>query len=193
MQRGTHDTPCHHRRGRNEGHLLSATGLGMAGACVDTLYGRAKRAVISRTLIGTTLPEYSIEVEKYPLRLFASAIGEFDPIHHDEDAAAAAGYRSLVAPPTYVVCLNVMANPDPNALFKRLGVDPARILHGEQQLSFHSPICAGDRVFFNSRIHDIYDKRQGTLEFVVLETLVSDQHRNRMADTRAVIVVRGAT
>jgi acyl dehydratase len=77
-------------------------------------------------------------------------------------------------------------------LFKQLGVDPGRILHGEQQITLHRPICAGDRVFFNTRIADIYDKRQGALEFVVLETEVSDQHRNRMAETRAVIVVRPA-
>ena len=136
------------------------------------------------------LPEYSIEVEKYPLRFFATAIGDLDPIHHDEAAAAAAGYRSLVAPPTYVACLNSIANPDPGALFKHLGIDPGRVLHGEQHLTFQRPICAGDRVFFNTRIVDIYDKRQGALEFVVLQTQVSDQHRNRMAESRAVIVVR---
>lgn len=148
--------------------------------------------MISKTLVGTTLPEYSIDVEKHPLRFFARAIGDLDPIHHDEAAAAAAGYRSLVAPPTYVACLSSIANPDPGALFKQLGVDPGRILHGEQQITLHRPICAGDRVFFNTRIADIYDKRQGALEFVVLETEVSDQHRNRMAETRAVIVVRPA-
>jgi acyl dehydratase len=148
--------------------------------------------VISRTLIGTALPEYSIEVEKYPLRFFATAIGELNPIHHDEAAAVAAGYRSLVAPPTYVACLSSMADPAPGALLKLLGVDLARILHGEQRLVFHRPICAGDRIFFNTRVADIYDKKNGALEFVVLETLVSDQDHNKLAETQAIAVVRNA-
>ena len=59
------------------------------------------------------MPEFSIEVENYPLRFFATTIGDLDPIRHDEAAARAAGYRSLVAPPTYVSCLINMADPAP--------------------------------------------------------------------------------
>lgn len=38
------------------------------------------------------------------MRFFAGAIGATETIHLNEVAARAAGYRSLVAPPTYVMC-----------------------------------------------------------------------------------------
>jgi len=138
------------------------------------------------------MPEFSIEVENYPLRFFATTIGDLDPIRHDEAAARAAGYRSLVAPPTYVSCLINMADPDPEGLLHLLEIDLKRVLHGEQQITYHQPICAGDRLFFQTRIADIYDRKNGALEFVVLQTQVSNQERVKVAETSTTMVVRNA-
>jgi acyl dehydratase len=129
-------------------------------------------------------------VEMYPLRFFAKAIGANDPIHHDHAAAIAAGYRSLLAPPTYVACLANMADPDPYSLLNLLNADPKYVLHGEQRLTFQQPICAGDRLYFNCHIADIYDKKNGALEFVVLDTVVTDPHHASVAEMRAVMIVR---
>jgi acyl dehydratase len=146
--------------------------------------------VIDRNFIGAEAPPRSIEVEKYPIRFFALAIGETDPIYSDEAAAQAAGYRSLVAPPTYVACLNnLCANPR-TSLFQRMGVPMERVLHGEQSMTYHRPVIAGDILTFRSRVTDIYDKKGGALEFIVNDTAVTDQHGESVADMRAVIVVR---
>src|SRR5271166_5849518 len=141
--------------------------------------------MIERSLIGRTFPEYGIEVEKQPLRFFATAIGDLDPIRHDEHAARAAGYRSLVAPPTYVACLGSIADPDPGAPLKLLGVDLGRILHGEERLRLHRPVCAGDRLRFSKQIADIYSKKNGALEFVVLATTARDEQGETVAETYA--------
>jgi hypothetical protein len=45
------------------------------------------------------------EVEKGAIRRFAEAIGETNPIYFEESAARAAGYRSVVAPPTFPTTL----------------------------------------------------------------------------------------
>lgn len=45
------------------------------------------------------------EVEKGAIRRFAEALGETNPIHFDEGAARAAGYRSIVAPLTFPTAL----------------------------------------------------------------------------------------
>jgi len=148
--------------------------------------------MIDRSLIGTRLPDNNIEVEKYPLRYFAQAIGADDPLHRDEAAAQAAGYRSLLAPPTYVACLAALADPDPYRILDVLKVDVKRILHGEQRFRYHQPVCAGDRLRFRARIADIYDKKNGALEFVTIDTEITNQLDQLAAVTRVVMVVRNA-
>jgi acyl dehydratase len=49
---------------------------------------------------------------------------------------------------------------------------------------------AGDRLDFEQRIADIYDKKNGALEFVVRETRVTNQHGALVAELRGVTVVR---
>lgn len=46
------------------------------------------------------IPPHSADVEAGRLRLFARATGETRPEYLDDDAARAAGYRALPAPPT---------------------------------------------------------------------------------------------
>ena len=146
--------------------------------------------MIDRKFIGAEAPARSIEVEKYPIRFFALAIGETNPIHSDEAAAKAAGFRSIVAPPTYAGCLNVMCADPRNTLFHRLGVAMERVLHGEQSFTYHKPIVAGDVLTFRSRVADIYDKKDGALEFIVNDTVIDNQDGERVVDMRVVMVVR---
>ncbi len=71
-----------------------------------------------------------------------------------------------------------------------MGVDLRRVLHGEQQFTYLAPVCAGDTVTVASTIADIYDKKNGALEFLVKESLVTNQHHVTVAKIRAVVVVR---
>lgn len=145
--------------------------------------------MIDKKFIGRELPLVEAEVEKGRLRFFAKAIGETDPIYTDETAAHAANYRSLPAPPTFAFCLE-MDVPEPFAVYAEMGIDFTKVLHGEQNFSYHGPICAGDRLSFRSRIADIYAKKGGALEFIVKETTVTNQNGERVADLRFVLVVR---
>ena len=146
--------------------------------------------IIDHKFIGRTEPVTRMEVEKYPIRFFAMAIGATDPIHVDEEAARAAGYRSVVAPPTYALCAQSLAEQYESKMFADLGVDPGRVLHGEQGFSYHEPICAGDKLEFRTRITDIYDKKGGALEFIVTQTDITNQTGAVVAESRTVIVVR---
>ncbi|MCX7172172.1 MAG: MaoC family dehydratase N-terminal domain-containing protein [Proteobacteria bacterium] len=147
--------------------------------------------MIDKALIGKTFPAYSAEVEKGRLRFFAKAIGETNPIFVDEHAAQAAGYRSLPVPPTFIFTLE-LEQPDPLAWFLEVGFDLAKMLHGEQSFVYHAPVCAGDVLSFTRRISQIYDKKNGALEFVVRETRVTNQDGCHVADLTAVIIQRNA-
>jgi acyl dehydratase len=146
--------------------------------------------VIDRAHIGRTWPPFEVEVEKGRLRLFAKAIGETRPVYHDEAAARAAGYRSILAPPTFAFCLGA---DDPNGLdyLDELGVPMGRMLHGEQRITLLEPICAGDRVSVSRKVGDIYEKKNGALEFIVFESEVRDRGDDRvLARGESVLVVR---
>ncbi|HUD51640.1 MaoC family dehydratase N-terminal domain-containing protein [Parvibaculum sp.] len=147
--------------------------------------------MIDRKFIGYEFAPAIAEVEKGRLRFFAKATGNADPIYFDEEAARAAGYKSLPVPPTFFFCLE-MERDNPMDFLELLGVDLGRVLHGEQSFVYHAPVCAGDHVTFRSRISDIYDKKGGALEFIVMETEGRNQDGLHVVDMRRSIVVRNA-
>ena len=139
--------------------------------------------------IGTVLPSYEVEVERGRLRFFAKAIGETNPIYTDEQAARKAGYPALPIPPTFLFSLEREHSHRFDYL-QMLGADLHRVLHGEQSFTYHKQVCAGDTIVFEPRIADIYDKKGGALEFIVLETVVKDKSGSVVAELRNVIVLR---
>jgi len=145
--------------------------------------------MIDRRHIGHQLPPFQVEVEKGRLRFFAMATGQTDPVYTDEVAARDAGHRGLPVPPTFFFCLEMEA-PNPAAVRELLGMDYRSLLHGEQGFSYHAMAYAGDTLTFRQRIEDIYDKKNGALEFVVRKTRVSNQRDELVAELRCVTVVR---
>ena len=147
--------------------------------------------MIDRSHIGHSLVPHAATVEAGRLRFFAKATGEDRPEYVDETAARAAGFRSLPAPPTFLFSLE-NDGAGLQTLIELLGLDLGRILHGEQSFEYHRDACAGDVLTFQSRIDDIYDKKDGALEFVVRSTRVTDASGAAVADLRTVLVQRNA-
>lgn len=135
------------------------------------------------------MPAFSVPVDAGRLQFFAKATGQADPIYSDEAAARSAGHPALPVPPTFLFCLE-MASPDPAAVRNLLGLDYTRLLHGEQAFTYHAMAYAGDVLHFSQRIEDIYDKKNGALEFVVRKTQVTNQHGVLVAELRGVTVLR---
>lgn len=145
--------------------------------------------MIDKKHIGKVFPLHAAEVEKTGLRLFAKVIGETDPVYTDESAARAAGYRSLLAPPTFLFGLE-MAQPNGLDWLREIGANPARILHGEQSFAYHGTVCAGDVITFETHLADIYDKKNGTLEFVLRKSRATNQLGQCVADLATLVVHR---
>lgn len=145
--------------------------------------------MLDTSFIGHTLPAYTVPVEAGRLKFFAKAIGQDDAVYRDEAAARDAGHPGLPVPPTFLFCLEMDA-PNPAALRELLGIDIARVLHGEQRFRYHRPAHAGDVLRFEQRIADIYAKKGGALEFVVRETRVTNQRGEHVADLIGTTVVR---
>lgn len=145
--------------------------------------------MIDKKHIGKTFPPLKVEIEKGRLRFFAKATGQTDPVYSDEAAAKKAGYRSLPVPPTFLFCME-MEVPDAYAWLPELNIDLGKVLHGEQSFKYHKPAVAGDTLTFETRIADIYDKKNGALDFVIRETRVSNQDGEHVADLKSVLVQR---
>jgi len=146
-------------------------------------------AVINRDYLGNVSPPTSVLVEVGQLKLFNKAIGETRDIYLDEAAAQAAGHRSILAPPTFGACLKALA-PATDPSFEELGIDYKHLLHGEESYVYHGPIYAGDTIFMQTRISDIYDKKDGAMEFMVLDTTLTNQSGELVQERRTVLVMR---
>ncbi|TDF83859.1 MaoC family dehydratase N-terminal domain-containing protein [Pseudomonas sp. H9] len=145
--------------------------------------------MIDKSHIGAVVSKHTQEVEAGRLRFFAKATGQQDPRYSDPEAARAAGYKNLPVPPTFLFCLDMEAGGSGSVL-KRLNIDLGKILHAEQAFTYHQPAFAGDRLSFETRIVDIYDKKGGALEFVVRETRVTNATGDLVAELRNSLVVR---
>lgn len=145
--------------------------------------------MLNRAYIGFELPPLEVEVDRWRLQGFVRAIGETNPLFVDEAAARTAGYRGLLAPPTFLFGLTYDME-DQTAHLREMGADPKEILHGEQSFRYHEPVCAGDRLTIRSKIVDIYAKKGGALEFVVRESNVVDERGRMVAELRETLVLR---
>jgi len=145
--------------------------------------------MIDRKWIGHELPPSVLPIERSRLQFFARAIGETDPIYTDVAAARAAGYPDLPAPPTFLFA----AELDSHAayrLIEDLQIPLAKLLHGEQSFTYHRAACVGDTVTVRSTVSDIYDKKNGALEFVVWTSYATNQRDEVVAELRSVFVCR---
>ncbi|MEG1734096.1 MAG: MaoC family dehydratase N-terminal domain-containing protein [Comamonas sp.] len=145
--------------------------------------------MIDKKWIGHELPASTITLDRGRLRFFAKAIGETAALYTDVEAARAAGYADLPAPPTFVFAAELDSGAV-DQLLARLEVPIAKILHGEQSFSYHRVACAGDTLTVQSTVDDIYAKKNGALEFVVKSSRATNQRHELVAEMRSVIVVR---
>ena len=145
--------------------------------------------MIDKKWIGHQLPSSEMTLDRSRLRFFAKAIGETAPIYTDVQAAQAAGYADLPAPPTFLFGAELDSGTT-YRLLELLEIPVVKLLHGEQSFTYHHSACAGDTVTVQSCIDDIYDKKNGALEFLVKSSRATNQNNQLVAEMRTVLVVR---
>ena len=145
--------------------------------------------MLDKTKIGHEFPPFSCDVEKGRLLFFAKAIGETNPVYTDEEAARAAGHPAIPAPPSFMVTID-LDGAESIPMLDLLKLDIGRVLHGSQEFEYLGQIYAGDRITQQSKIVDIYDKKGGALEFVVLESSYKNQQDELVGRARQTLVYR---
>ncbi len=121
--------------------------------------------------VGQTFPPYRYTVERGKILEFVQAIGDDNPVYRDREAAKRAGYREVIAPPTFLTVMDNWAGPDLETRCRQLGIDPLKVLHGEQEYVYHAPIHPGDELTATARVSEVYEKegKSGKMLFIVTD------------------------
>ena len=139
--------------------------------------------------VGKEWPPASFEVEAARIEQYASTVGEDNPIHHDADAARAAGFRDLVAPPMFCVVYSAPAL-GPAILDPEVGINIPAMVHGGQEFEWGEPVCAGDVITTTATCKEIYE--QDGKAFYVFESVSVNQEDQETVRATWTDIVRGA-
>jgi len=121
--------------------------------------------------IGRKSEQRKIVVERGQLKLFAKAILETNPIYFDEEAAKAAGHPDILALPTFGNSLKQLTPPK-ELTYDSMGIDYKGLLHAQEKIEHFHQIYAGDRLTLITEVTDMYEKKGGALEFLVMLTSI---------------------
>jgi acyl dehydratase len=114
----------------------------------------------------------SYRVGREKVREYAAAVGETSPLHFDPEAARAAGFEDVVAPPMFAA---VYCSPaiGPALLDPRYGIDFARLLHAAQEFTWHAPVVAGDVIATECELTDTTTR--GDMKYFTFTTRSTNQ------------------
>jgi acyl dehydratase len=129
---------------------------------------------------------YAVGREK--IREYARVVGETNPVCLDLDAARAAGYPDLVAPPMFAVVYSGPAM-GPVLLDPEVEMDFARMVHGGQEFEWGPLVIAGDEITTVASVEQIYE-RDGR-GFYLFESRSTNQRGELVARGTWTNIVRG--
>ena len=113
---------------------------------------------------------YAVGREK--IREYAAATGETSPVCLDLEAARAAGYADVVAPPMFVVVYSAPAL-GPAILDPDVGINFATMVHGGQEFVWGPPVVAGDEITTTVTLKDVTARE--SMSFFVFESVSENQ------------------
>jgi len=129
---------------------------------------------------------YAVGREK--IKEYARAVGETNPVHLDVEAARAAGYGDVVAPPMFAV---VYSSPalGPPIFDPELAINFTMMVHGGQAFEWGPLVVAGDEITTVVSVKDISEK--AGLGYYVLESSSTNQRGDQVCRGTWTQIVRG--
>jgi acyl dehydratase len=143
---------------------------------------------VDEKAVGKQWPSASFEVEASRIAQYADVIGADNPVHHDPEAAKAAGFRDLVAPPMFSVVYSAPAM-GPAIMDPEVGINLPTMVHGGQEFVWGEPVCAGDTITTAATCKQIYEK--DGKGFYVFESVSTNQAGEETVRATWTNIVRG--
>jgi acyl dehydratase len=143
---------------------------------------------VNTQAVGKTFPPTVYAVGREKIREYAHAVGETNPLHLDPEAARAAGYADVVAPPMFCV---VYSSPSmaPAIFDPEVGMNFAMMVHGGQEFEWGKPVVAGDEITTEATVKSI-SERDGKA-FYEFESVSTNQNGERVCRGTWTNIVRG--
>jgi acyl dehydratase len=138
--------------------------------------------------VGKTYPPTLYAVGREKIKEYARAVGETNPLHLDHEAARAAGYADVVAPPMFAV-VYCSAAMGPAYFDPELGIDFPRLVHGGQEFKWGPPVVAGDEITTTVSVKSV-EERAGN-GFFVFESVSTNQDGHTVSVGTWTNIVRG--
>jgi acyl dehydratase len=143
---------------------------------------------VNTQAVGKTYEPTLYAVGREKIKEYARAVGETNPVHLDVQAARAAGYADVVAPPMFAVvyCAQSMGPPlfDPE-----IELNFPLMVHGGQEFEWGPLVVAGDEITTVARVKEIYE-RDGR-GYYVFESLSHNQRGEQVCRGTWMNIVRG--
>jgi acyl dehydratase len=143
---------------------------------------------VNTDAVGKRYPPVSYEVGLEKVREYARAVGETDPVYSDREAARAAGFRDVVAPPMFCVVYSARAL-GPGVLDPEVGINMATMVHGSQEFVWGEPVCVGDVITTTLSVARIWE--QDGKGFYVFESVSTNQDGAEVVRGTWTDIVRG--
>jgi acyl dehydratase len=144
---------------------------------------------VETSAVGKTYAPVTYAVGREKIKEYASSVGETNPLYLDVEAARAAGYADVVAPPMFAVVYSAPA-VTPAMFDPELGIDFARMVHGGQELAWGSLVVAGDEITTTTTVKDVSER--GGMGFYVLEAVSENERGETVCTGTWTLIVRGA-
>ncbi len=138
--------------------------------------------------VGKTYAPVRYAVGREKIKEYAFAVGETNPLHLDVEAARAAGYADVVAPPMFAVVYSASAL-GPIILDPEVGINLAMMVHGGQEFEWGPLVIAGDEISTTATVKDV-SERDGR-GYYVIESISTNQRGEQVCRGTWTNIVRG--
>ncbi len=136
------------------------------------------------------------ELGRASIRYFALAIGDENPLYQDDAFACEAGFRSLIAPPTFVAetCQYAHGRPDAKGYMGHsweLPIKDCRMIRAGNDYEFIRPVVPADRISVTWILEDMVERPRsagGTQLFVTTVARYFDAAEELVAVNRETTV-----
>ncbi len=139
---------------------------------------------IRRAILARAGAPAALVVERGHIARFAEAIGDTNPLYHDEQAAREGPHGGIVAPPTFLRALDI-GIPDPPEL-----ASLHRTLDGGSEWDYHEPVRIGDTITAVIRFTSVRERAidVGPAVFLVGEIIYTNQSERTVARQRFTLI-----
>jgi acyl dehydratase len=143
--------------------------------------------------IGQSFAPFTIEVLRNKIHELTTALGDDNPVYHSREAAQAAGFADVPISPTTPTMFNFWGNRQRGSSLAEVGINVARILHGEEEYEYLQPIYPNDVLTGITTLTNGRTRRGSngsSMDILTLETRYVNQHDQHVLTSRTTIVVR---